>query len=700
MSVDQQSARGSVPRPTDGGTRWDIQGLRAFAVLAVVLYHLWPLRLPGGFVGVDVFFVISGYLITSHLIREVEHRGRIGLGAFWSRRAKRLLPAAFIVIVTTGSAVLAFAPLSLWGQYFRELMAATVYVQNWQLAGDSVDYLASSNDPSPFQHFWSLSVEEQFYIALPLVVTAALVVARRAGRSPRVLIRATLAAVVVLSFTWCLVQTTTSPGVAYFSTLTRAWEFALGGLAATVSLAALSQLGRTVPVVAAWAGAGALLLSLWVIDPDTAFPGWAAALPVIGAVLVVTFGGTTDLSALGRTAPAAFLGRISYSLYLWHWPIVVLVPLVSRHPLTTVEKLGVLAVSLGLAAVTTVLVEEPLRFSGMFKAMRPRRVAVLGIVATGAVLSLGAGSLVSLDRQEQRSAEAAAAVLEDAPQCFGAASLISSPTPCVDPELASVRVPAPAQVVNDDDNRPECWSNDSADLNVCQLGPKTGYTKRLLAIGDSHNNNYVGAYEKIAEAKNWRIDVAGHRSCYWTSAVQASASQDLTEQCAGWKEAASAYVAAQTDLDAVIVTHSTTNSQVLPVEGEPVEKTIVDGMVEAWSATNSTGVPVLAIWDNPRARDDVVACVALMEGPTTSECDRTHDNALKYFDGQEEALAQHGLGALIDVNDLICTDTSCPAVIGGVVVYRDPTHLTGTFARTLAPALGDRMEASLQELGR
>ena len=706
MSTEERQRQAGQHSPGGGrigrqeaGTRWDIQGLRAFAVLAVVLYHLWPLRLPGGFVGVDVFFVISGYLITSHLMREVETSGRLRLGAFWSRRAKRLLPAAFLVIVVTGLGVLALAPLTLWGQYFRELIAATVYVQNWRLAGDSVDYLASANEPSPFQHFWCLSVEEQFYIALPLVATAAILVARRSGRSPRALIRAALAVVIVASFVWCVVQTTTSPGVAYFSTLTRAWEFALGGLAATVSVAAVSRVPRSAPVIATWLGVTALVLSLWVITPETAFPGWAAALPVVGTVLVVTFGGSTDLSALGRTAPVAFLGRISYSLYLWHWPIVVLLPLATRHPLTTVEKAAVLVVSVVLAAVTTLLIEEPLRFSAWMRAVRPRRVAVLALVATAAVLALGAGSLVSLDRQEARAEAVAAAVLDDAPECFGAAALISSATPCVDPELASVRVPSAAQVVKDDDNRPECWSSNSSEFNVCQLGPETGYTKRLLAIGDSHNNVLVGTYEKIAEAKNWRIDVAGHISCYWTTAVQASASQELTDQCNAWKSAASAYVAAQTDLSAVVVTHSTTNSEVLPVEGEPLEQTVVDGMVDAWSAADAAGVPVLAIADNPRARDDVVACVALMEGDTTTECDRTRTNALKYFDGQAEALERHGDGALIDMNDLICTGETCPAVIGGVVVYRDPTHLTGTFARTMAPELGDRLEASLAELG-
>ncbi len=183
------------------GTRWDVQGLRAFAVLAVVTYHLWPARLPGGFVGVDVFFVVSGFLITGHLLRELVATGRIALGSFWARRAKRLLPGAFLTAAATGVAVLVWVPSSLWSQYGRELVAATVYVQNWLLAADSVDYLAQGNQPSPYQHFWSLSVEEQFYIALPLALLGALWAVRRVRptASPVATVRVLLLTVVVLS---------------------------------------------------------------------------------------------------------------------------------------------------------------------------------------------------------------------------------------------------------------------------------------------------------------------------------------------------------------------------------------------------------------------------------------------------------------------------------------------------------------------
>ena len=289
----------SEPRRTES-TRWDVQGLRAFAVLAVVLYHLWPQRLPGGFVGVDVFFVISGYLITGHLLREQARSGRIALGAFWARRAKRLLPGAFLTIAATGAAVLALVPSTLWGQYGRELIASTVYVQNWQLASDSVDYLASDNQPSPFQHFWSLSVEEQFYIALPLLLVLLAALLRRTGRhAPVTTARVLLGAVVVLSFAWCVVETRTAPGIAYFSTATRAWEFALGGLASTLTLSRpVTARASAIRTLGAWLGVAGLVGSLWVITPSTPFPGAAALLPVVSAALVVSFGAHSGLQLL------------------------------------------------------------------------------------------------------------------------------------------------------------------------------------------------------------------------------------------------------------------------------------------------------------------------------------------------------------------------------------------------------------------
>ncbi|OIH97054.1 hypothetical protein BIU90_15780 [Curtobacterium sp. MCBA15_001] len=672
-----------------------MQGLRAFAVLAVVVYHLWPNRLPGGFVGVDVFFVISGFLITGHLLREQTTTGRIALGRFWARRAKRLLPGAFLTLLTTGAAVLLLVPSTLWGQYGRELIAATVYAQNWQLASDSVDYLASDNQPSPFQHFWSLSVEEQFYIALPvLLVLLALVLRRTRWHSPVRTARVLLGAVVVVSLVWCVVETRTAPGIAYFSTATRAWEFALGGLASTVALSApATRVARSVRTGGAWLGAVLLLASLVVITPTTPFPGTAALLPVVGAALVVLLGGRSGLQVLGRWAPVAFVGRISYAVYLWHWPAVVLVPIATGHPLGTRDKVAILVVTAVLATATTLLVEEPLRFSARFRTLRPRRVALYGALSTVLVLALGASTLGALQVQQTHAAAFQRSLETGDVRCFGAAARIGSPDPCVNPALADVRVPTPAAASKDDVNRMACWSNTTADFNVCSLGPTTGYTRHIAAIGDSHNNALLSAYAAIAKERNWRIDVAGHIGCYLTTAVQDAPSQAYVDSCNGWKQAALAWIGSHPDLDALVVTHATTKSRTAD------EAATVDGLVGAWRAATDVGVPVIAIRDNPVAHDDVMTCLGQMTGPTTTACDVPRTEALSSFDGSEQAVAAIGDRArFVDLTRYYCTATSCPAVIGGVLVHRDPTHLTATFATTLAPYLGEDLQDALDSL--
>jgi peptidoglycan/LPS O-acetylase OafA/YrhL len=693
------------PRPqARDSTRWDVQGLRAFAVLAVVVYHLWPNRLPGGFVGVDVFFVISGYLITGHLLREQVATGRIALGRFWARRAKRLLPGAFLTLLATGTAVLLAVPSTLWGQYGRELIASTVYVQNWQLASDSVDYLASDNQPSPFQHFWSLSVEEQFYIALPVVLTLlALALRRTRWHSPVRTARVLLAAVVVLSLVWCVVETRTAPGIAYFSTATRAWEFALGGLASTVVLSAPgTRVARWVRSGGSWLGLVMLLAALWAITPATPFPGTAALLPVVGAALVVLLGGHSGLTVLGRLSPVAFLGRISYAVYLWHWPAVVLLPIVLGHPLGLRSKVVVLVGSVVVAALTTLLVEEPLRFSSWVRALRPRRVALWGALSTVLVVALGAGTLGALQVQQDQAAAYQQRLQAGDVACFGAAARIGSADPCVDPRLADVRVPAPAAAGADDQNRAACWSNTTADFNVCSLGPSTGYTKHLLAVGDSHNNALISAYRAIAEQRHWRIDVAGHIGCYLTTAEQWAPSQAYTDTCQGWKRAATTWIRAHAhELDGVVVTHATTKSPVIVPAGSTNEATVVDGLVAAWRSATADGVPVVAIRDNPVARPDTLDCVAQMRGPTTSACDVPRAQATASFDGSQQAVARiGGMAAYVDMTDWYCTADSCPAVVGGVVVHRDPTHLTATYATTLAPFLGARIARALDAVGR
>src|SRR4051812_16225328 len=280
--------------------RPEIQGLRAVAVALVLVFHLWPDAVPGGYVGVDVFFVISGFLITSHLLREAEVSGKVRLAAFWARRARRLLPASLLVLAVSAAATAAVVPISRWDQFFGEIRASALYVQNLHLAGAAVDSLAANAPPSPVRHFWSLSTEEQFYAVWPLLVATAVALAGR-GASPRRRRRAValvLGAVVVAGLAWGIHVTATDPAAASFVTPARAWEFAAGGLLAV--LAPVSARGDAWRAALGWTGAAAIGAAAFLYNSGTPFPGVAALLPVAGALAVLHAGAPSGRWALSR----------------------------------------------------------------------------------------------------------------------------------------------------------------------------------------------------------------------------------------------------------------------------------------------------------------------------------------------------------------------------------------------------------------
>src|SRR4051794_20249721 len=328
---------GRTPGP-DGAprTRWrpEIQALRALAVSLVIAAHIWPDLVPGGYVGVDVFFAVSGFLITSMLVEELVGSGRIALTAFWARRARRILPAALVTLLACAVGTMLLVPTHRWDAFLTEIATSAAYVENWQLAHAAVDYFAKADGISPVQHYWSLSVEEQFYLVWPLLLLAAVGVTH--GRSARVRLGALAAAMGVLtaaSLAWSILHTPADPEAAYFVTPTRAWEFGAGGV-----LALLPQLGRSPAAARAalsWLGLVAIVVAGFAYGPQTIFPGSAALLPVLGALAVIRAG-----APYHRLAPTRLLSRpaiqrtgdLSYSLYLWHWPLLVLLPYAVHLP--------------------------------------------------------------------------------------------------------------------------------------------------------------------------------------------------------------------------------------------------------------------------------------------------------------------------------------------------------------------------------
>ncbi|MFB2599289.1 acyltransferase family protein [Herbiconiux sp. P17] len=675
------------------GFRSDIQALRAFAVLAVLLYHLWPGRLTGGFVGVDVFFVISGFLITGALVREAGGSGRIALARFWARRARRLLPAALTVLLVVTVAVVLCVPQNLWQQFFGEIVASTVYVENWLLAANSVDYLAANNIASPVQHFWTLSVEEQFYIAVPLVMIALLIVSRRMPRagSGRRLLFAGLLVITLASFAYSVFLTATSAPTAYFVTTTRAWEFGVGALLVFVRPA---RPGVTA-AAAFFGGSAVLVATVLLLTPAVPFPGAIAAVPVLATALVLWGGAAIGrrTTAVAGWAPVQFVGGVSYSMYLWHWPLIVLLPFVTGAALTTMQKLGIIAATVLLAWLSTRYIENPVRFSSRLLGGGRRTRTVFAWAAAGmavVVVASGAG-LGYAGVQTAQAQDAARPVVERYADCLGAMSEIND---CAGKVPADVLVPDPAQAASDDVNSSSCWSGlTDPSFNICGFGPEDAAV-RLAVVGDSHSNRLLTTYQAIAEATGWHIDVAGHNGCYWTTAVQEKPTPQMVEACESWKSSLTEYLDNHPPYSAIVVTNARNGLPPSVEPGADVGDAEVRGLVEAWAPQIARGTQIIALRDNPSMRDDIVTCVTTYRAAADANCASPAAEALGARDPLMEAAAASG-ASVIDLSDLYCPDEVCEPVIGNVVVYADKEHLTVTFARTLQSSLQSGIESAL-----
>ena len=728
-----------LPPPVAGvGFRPEIQALRAAAVLLVVGFHLWPDRLRGGFAGVDVFFVISGFLITGHLARELAQGGTIRLPAFYARRARRLLPAALTVLLAAAVGVFALLPMTVWPRTWHEILASALYFENWSLAGDSVDYFAAEDPPTLVQHFWSLSVEEQFYLAWPLLLLLAGAFSRwiparlaprpmrRLGGRRRVLPAAVAGLGLVLSFGWSALPH--GSGAEYFSTFARAWEFAAGGLLALVVDARAAgrctgqqdsppdpgrgkpsprgESGPPVPAVASgqwwttslsWVGWAAVLGSGLLLTEALRFPGWVAVFPVLGTVAVIAAGspsGRFGTDRLIRSRPVQFTGGISYSLYLWHWPVIILF---GRGPggleNNGTSRFFLLAICVLLAVASTYLIEAPLRRSA-----RPRRgrtgwtlgFAAAGMAAITLIAVIGMQRVESVQAQAEQQIEA---VRLNPPNCFGAAALDPLRPGCDRPAPARP-IPVPNPVAAFDDKPDTCMQAiDRAKLKLCSTGPAASdATRQVAVIADSHGMALMPALQQVARERGWRLIALLKGSCPLTTAVRVMDPKDAAS-CVRWNREVQTWLAGHPGIDEVIVTASSKN-EFVPAAGLNGPQTAAQGYRQAWAELPARIRRIVVIRDVPRPRPDVVDCAsaALNSGRPVRECGLPAKQALLDDPAAQAALTSGRAPQLIDLSQYFCRNDYCSPEIGGAFVYRDGHHLTATFSRTLAPLLGAALQ--------
>ncbi|MDN5744933.1 MAG: acyltransferase, partial [Nocardioidaceae bacterium] len=411
---------GTFPDPasTDKRTalRGDIEGLRALAVVSVLLYHAGLAWTPGGFVGVDVFFVISGFLITSLMLREVQREGCLRLGRFWARRARRLLPASALVLAFSAVVTVLWLPVISRKDFGGDIVGAGLYLVNWRLGYREVDYLAEGVGASPVQHYWSLAVEEQFYIVWPLLIALVIALVRR--KRHRALL-VTILAVSAASFAWSVHYSVAQPGLSFFVSTTRLWELGVGALLA-LAYPRVTSSARWLREAVGWGGLAAIGYAVLVIDGTTVWPGVATLLPVLGTAAVILAGGAgSDSTTLGRllgTRPAVWVGGLSYSLYLWHWPFLIAALGIWGDDLRVRFTLLVVLASAIPAWLSYRFVENPIRFSRRLAPTRRALVAGGALSALSGLVGLaviGSHALVdTIPVASQRQAPGAAVLID------------------------------------------------------------------------------------------------------------------------------------------------------------------------------------------------------------------------------------------------------------------------------------------------
>ena len=653
--------------PSKTAFRPELQGLRAFAVLLVAVYHIWFGRVSGG---VDVFLFLTGFLITGSLLRMVEREGRVQPLTFLARLARRLLPATAVVLLAVLAMGWLLLPETRLYDVVSQTIASGLYFENWTLAANTVDYLARDRPQSPLQHFWSLSIQGQFYpIWLALIALAAFG-ARKLKARMDIAVFAACALVFAGSLTYSVISTAERQAWAYFDTGTRLWEFALGGMLA-IALPLL-QLPRRLRVVLGWLGLAALLSCGALLEVSTMFPGWIALWPT-GAALLVIVAGTTEsrwgADRLLTWRPLTVVGDHSYALYLWHWPILVgYLYIAGRSRASIVGGLLVLALSFGAAYLTRKYVED--RTAATRKHSRRWSAAIAAAFLIPVLATAGAAQAQLAVEQEQLEAEIAKA-LEDGDAYPGAAVLEDEALVASLPDTVPL-IPSLAVVEED---TPIIYGADDCDgaKRLCAYGDPDG-EHTIALVGASRVAHYFSAFEKVAADNGWRLLVFSKSNCQFSSNPGAEEGRDLETECVEFNEWV--FEQMKRERPELVVGISdrahTEDEQAYP------------GFTDQWRRLDEMNIDVLALRDLPRFPTPFPECVARIGAENCKfDVEPSHDptDPSAGLDDVPDNVA------FADLTPYVCPDDECPAAIGNILVYRDSSHLTDTYAVTLAPVV-------------
>lgn len=692
--------------------RYDIDGLRGLAIALVVIFHIWMGRVSGG---VDVFLTLSGFFFLGSLLRGVDNPATsLNPLPHLKRLARRLYPALVVTVAATVVGTILIKPPTQWSSIFDQTLATLLYYQNWQLALTSQDYAAADSTISPMQHLWSMSVQGQFYVLALVVILGLAALWRRVVRrgSPAKVVLAVVIVGTAASAWWAVQGQANNQMWNYYDTSARIWELLVGGVVA-ILLAGI-VLPWPLRMLTTVAGLAMVVSCGFLFDGAAHFPGPLAWYPIGGALLIILGGNLPE----GETAtplkdPVSWLlsakafrrlGDISYSLYLWHWPMLILWLSYKRESTVSLTAgLTIIAISTVLALFTEKYLERPLRMASRAKGgstpAAAKRDALRGgpvrtrsqkqhmLAATAVVLVAAVGSLGTVGWWTATSASRSSVPYIDSlsnPDHPGARAYLEDLQVPDDVEY----LPSLLQVTNDlpASTTDGCISDfNSVEVEMCVYGDPAA-TRTIALVGGSHTEHWISGLDEVGRHYGFRVVTVLKMGCPLTLDASVSDDGQLYESCAEWTPAALAeLVGLAPDF---VFTTATRPIGVLGPDVTPHQ------YVELWHALGEQGIQVLAVRDTPwlnRGKGPVRASDCLGDGGTPSDCGMPREVSIAAIN--PASLAGAGLDnlRLLDLTDGLCNPTACPAVVGNVIVYHDSHHLSGTWVRSASAELARQM---------
>lgn len=644
--------------------RPEIEGLRVVAALLVAIYHIWLNKVSGG---VDVFFVISGFLITTSIISTINRTGEFNFIPYITKLLKRLLPNVFFILGIVLILSSFFIPSSILKRTIYEVIASMFYYQNWQLAISSTDYLDATQMKTPVEHFWALSIQGQFYIIWFLLFLFILFVVKKNNKvNGRKLTNIVLGTVFILSFIYSIYLTKANQPLAYFITFTRVWEFALGGLIC-VNLSSI-KINKLFATLIGWVGLIGLLLTGILFNVSEMFPGYIALWPMMCAFFIVLAGTHDTRFGVKVFLAAPFmvkLGGISFGIYLWHWVILQFY----RYNIETTPSVSVgiliILVSIVLAYITTEFIEKPIRNAKSNKGAF-RRIVTIGIINSLIIMLL----FTSIIKEENKFKNLV--IDENYPGALATQPNVDTPDNVeAIPPLSQAFEDLPVAHLDG-----MYQSLNKSDLIVGEYGETENYSKTIAIVGSSHSEHWFGAILEAVKDTDYRV-LAITRSGTRFSTIYSET--DLTGI---WNQHVIDYLR-DADVD-LVFSHATVSN----VEEKKIHQGIIDQLQYVYDEYN---IDILAIRDNPRYSFSVLESLETQGYETTKDLmnKEKHENQ-KDKDFWEKFEEENVNFYTMDLSDFFKIDNEYDPIIGNVVVYRDAKHMTNTFSTSLAPIFREK----------